>query len=248
MRGCRFDLMDCVMHADAIHRGGGQIIPTCRRVVYAAALTAQPRLMEPIYLVEIQAPETALGGIYSTLNQKRGQVFEEIPRPGTPMYNVKAYLPVYESFGFTTDLRAATAGQAFPQCVFDHWETLSMVSRSTAAHAGRRPALKRRFFSIRSLLLTGPPAVGLHDQHHRHGHQEAQGSQARAGPVERVRGPLVSNRGERGPSSPFWVTQKTTRGIVLDEPPSVAAQPTNRKQIYVNSAFRNIPYIHWLVC
>jgi elongation factor 2 len=82
--------------------------------------------MEPVYLVEIQAPDTALGGIYSTLNTKRGQVFEENPRPGTPMYNVKAYLPVYESFGFTTALRAATAGQAFPQCVFDHWEILSM--------------------------------------------------------------------------------------------------------------------------
>merc|ERR1712139_754558 len=80
---------------------------------------------EPAYLVEIHAPETALGGIYSTLNIKQGQVFEEIPRPGTPMYNVKAYLPVYESFGFTADLRAATAGQAFPQCVFDHWEILS---------------------------------------------------------------------------------------------------------------------------
>lgn len=45
------------MHADAIHRGGGQIIPTCRRVLYACELTAQPRLAEPVYLVEIQAPE-----------------------------------------------------------------------------------------------------------------------------------------------------------------------------------------------
>ena len=50
---------DVVMHADAIHRGGGQIIPTCRRVLYACELTAQPRLCEPIYLVEIQAPEQA---------------------------------------------------------------------------------------------------------------------------------------------------------------------------------------------
>jgi elongation factor 2 len=26
--------------------------------------------------------------------------------------------------GFTTELRAATGGQAFPQCVFDHWKVL----------------------------------------------------------------------------------------------------------------------------
>jgi elongation factor 2 len=61
---------DVVLHADAIHRGGGQIIPTCRRALYAAELTAKPRLMEPVYLVEIQAPEQALGGIYSGVSPK----------------------------------------------------------------------------------------------------------------------------------------------------------------------------------
>ena len=54
MRGVRFNIHDVTLHADAIHRGGGQIIPTTRRVLYACVLTAQPRLMEPIYLVEIQ--------------------------------------------------------------------------------------------------------------------------------------------------------------------------------------------------
>eukprot|EP00232_Nephroselmis_pyriformis_P003013 CAMPEP_0182912602 /NCGR_PEP_ID=MMETSP0034_2-20130328/37590_1 /TAXON_ID=156128 /ORGANISM="Nephroselmis pyriformis, Strain CCMP717" /LENGTH=851 /DNA_ID=CAMNT_0025049277 /DNA_START=20 /DNA_END=2575 /DNA_ORIENTATION=+ len=124
MRGCIYEIHDVVLHADAIHRGGGQIIPTCRRVIYASQLTAQPRLMEPVYLVEIQAPENALGGIYSVLNQKRGMVFEELQRPGTPIYNIKAYLPVMESFGFTSTLRAATSGQAFPQCMFDHWDIM----------------------------------------------------------------------------------------------------------------------------
>ena len=69
----------------------------------------------------------ALGGIYSVLNQKRGHVFEEMQRPGTPIFNLKAYLPVVESFGFTSTLRAATSGQAFPQCVFDHWEVMGQV-------------------------------------------------------------------------------------------------------------------------
>lgn len=54
MRSIRFDIHDVTLHADAIHRGGGQIIPTARRVLYACQLTAQPRLMEPVYLVEIQ--------------------------------------------------------------------------------------------------------------------------------------------------------------------------------------------------
>lgn len=92
--GTRFNIMDVTLHTDAIHRGGGQIIPTTRRVVYAAALLAKPSLQEPVYLVECQTPESALGGIYSVLNRKRGHVVSEEQRPGTPMYNVKAYLPV----------------------------------------------------------------------------------------------------------------------------------------------------------
>ena len=37
-------------------RGGGQIIPTARRVCYSAFLMATPRLMEPVYYVEIMTP------------------------------------------------------------------------------------------------------------------------------------------------------------------------------------------------
>jgi len=54
MRAARFNLYDVALHADAIHRGGGQIIPTARRVLYAAMLSAEPRLMEPVYCCEIQ--------------------------------------------------------------------------------------------------------------------------------------------------------------------------------------------------
>ncbi|KAL5245463.1 hypothetical protein ACI65C_012873 [Semiaphis heraclei] len=122
MRAVRFNIYDVTLHADAIHRGGGQIIPTARRCMYASILAAHPRIMEPVYLCEIQCPEVAVGGIYSVLNRRRGHVFEESQVVGTPMFVVKAYLPVNESFGFTADLRSNTGGQAFPQCVFDHWQ------------------------------------------------------------------------------------------------------------------------------
>ena len=53
MRGIRFNIHDVTLHADAIHRGGGQIVPTARRVFYASQLTASPRFQEPVFLVEI---------------------------------------------------------------------------------------------------------------------------------------------------------------------------------------------------
>jgi len=124
MRGIRFNLMDVVLHTDAIHRGGGQIIPTARRVFYAAQLTAQTRFMEPVFLVEIQCPQTVIGGIYGVMNRRRGQIVEEIQRVGTPLTTIKCHLPVAESFGFTADLRSNTGGQAFPQMIFDHWRVV----------------------------------------------------------------------------------------------------------------------------
>ena len=124
MRGVRFNIHDVTLHADTVHRGGRQIIPTTRRVLHASQLLASPRLLEPVYLCEIQCPEAAVGGIYGVLNRRRGVVIEEIQVPGTPMFQVKAHLPVNESFGFTADLRSNTGGQAFPQCVFDHWQVL----------------------------------------------------------------------------------------------------------------------------
>ncbi|XP_022335104.1 elongation factor 2-like [Crassostrea virginica] len=125
VRAARFDIHDVTLHADAIHRGGGQIIPTARRVLYACMLTAKPRIMEPIYLVEIQCPEQAVGGIFQCLNKRRGVVFDNQQIGSTPQFLVKAHLPVNESFGFTGDLRSCTGGQAFPQCVFDHWNVLA---------------------------------------------------------------------------------------------------------------------------
>ena len=124
MRGVRFNIHDVTLHTDAIHRGGGQIIPTTRRVLYACVLTASPRLMEPVYLVEIQCPEDAMGGIHGCLSTRRGHMFDQQNTAGTPLWMVKAHLPVNESFGFTAALRAATGGKAFPQCVFDHWQVL----------------------------------------------------------------------------------------------------------------------------
>jgi len=155
MRNIRFNIYDVTLHADAIHRGGGQIIPTARRVLYACLLTADPRIMEPVYLVEIQCPENAVGGIYGVLNRRRGHVFEEAQTPGTPMFVVKAYLPVNESFGFTADLRSNTGGQAFPQCMFDHWQVLPGCPLTD----GTKPNQIVEECKKRKGLKPGPPSL-----------------------------------------------------------------------------------------
>jgi len=155
MRATRFNIYDVTLHADAIHRGGGQIIPTARRVMYASQLTAGPRLMEPVYLVEIQCPEQAVGGIFGVLNRRRGIVFDNQNIGNTPQMQVKAHLPVNESFGFVADLRSNTGGQAFPQCVFDHWQVMPTDPMVEGSHCQKLVEATRK----RKGLKPGIPGI-----------------------------------------------------------------------------------------
>jgi len=121
IRNVKFRLLDALIAPEAFQRSTGQIIPTSRRVVYSAFLMATPRLMEPVYFVEIQTPVDCIAAIYTVLSKRRGHVTQDLPKPGSPLYTVKAFVPVMDSFGLETDIRSHTQGQAFCQSVFDHW-------------------------------------------------------------------------------------------------------------------------------
>ncbi|KAI8057091.1 P-loop containing nucleoside triphosphate hydrolase protein [Syncephalis plumigaleata] len=155
IRNVKFKILDATIAQEPIYRGGGQIIPTARRVCYSAFLTAAPRLMEPVYYVEIQAPADCVSAVYTVLARRRGHVTQDIPKAGSPLYTVKAYIPVIDANGFETDLRTHTQGQAFSQQLFDHWQVVpgdpldkSIVLRplepSPAPHLARDFMLKTR--------------------------------------------------------------------------------------------------------
>jgi U5 small nuclear ribonucleoprotein component len=148
-------LIDASIAPEAVYRGGGQMIPTARRVCYSAFLTATPRLMEPVYQVEIQAPQDCIAAIYAVLARRRGHATSEVPKPGTPLYTIRGYIPVIDSNGFETDLRTHTQGQAFAQTTFDHWQIVpgdpldkSIILRplepSPAQHLARDFMIKTR--------------------------------------------------------------------------------------------------------
>lgn len=56
---------------------------------------------------------------------RRGHVTQDAPIPGSPLYTIKAFIPAIDSFGFETDLRTHTQGQAFALSVFHHWQVQS---------------------------------------------------------------------------------------------------------------------------
>ena len=71
IRNVKFRILDASIAKEPIYRGGGQMIPTARRVCYSSFLMAAPRLMEPVYYVEIQAPADCVAAVYTVLARRR---------------------------------------------------------------------------------------------------------------------------------------------------------------------------------
>jgi 116 kDa U5 small nuclear ribonucleoprotein component len=82
---------------------------------------ANPRIQEPILLTEIQCTGDSLPAVYNVLNRRRGHLISENAKPGSPLFIVKANIPALDSYGFETDLRCHTTGQAFNSSIFDSW-------------------------------------------------------------------------------------------------------------------------------
>ena len=137
LRGVRFNVNDTHLHNDSIHRGGGQISPATRRVLYATELLAEPSLQEPVFLVEITTPNDLVGKIYGCIASRRATVEDEIQVEGTPLTIMKIFLPDAQSFGFTGFLREKTGGQAFPNMVFDHYDVLEGVHNDKNDRLGK---------------------------------------------------------------------------------------------------------------
>ena len=69
-------------------------------------------------------PADSVSALYTVLSRRRGHVLSDGPIAGTPLYGVKGLIPVIDSFGFETDVRIHTQGQAMLSLVFERWEVV----------------------------------------------------------------------------------------------------------------------------
>ena len=77
-------------------------------------------LLEPIMKVEVTMPEEYMGDVIGDINSRRGRIegFEDIG--GGKM--VRAYVPLSEMFGYSTDLRSSTQGRGNYSMFFEKYE------------------------------------------------------------------------------------------------------------------------------
>ncbi|MBW2988066.1 elongation factor EF-2 [Candidatus Woesearchaeota archaeon] len=106
---CKVILTDVKLHEDAIHRGPSQVIPAVRDGIKAAIMTGGPVLLEPLQLLQFDAPAEYMGELSKLVQNRRGQLLD-MEQKGE-MVSVKAKMPVAEMFGLSSDLRSATNGR-----------------------------------------------------------------------------------------------------------------------------------------
>ena len=81
---------------------------------------ANPVLLEPIMKVEVTMPEEYMGDVIGDLNSRRGRVEGMEDIGGGKM--VKAFVPLAEMFGYSTDLRSKTQGRGNYSMFFEKYE------------------------------------------------------------------------------------------------------------------------------
>ena len=85
-----------------------------------AMAKAAPVILEPIMKVEVTMPEEYMGDVIGDINSRRGRIEGMEDIGGGKM--VKAYVPLAEMFGYSTDLRSRTQGRGNYSMFFEKYE------------------------------------------------------------------------------------------------------------------------------
>ena len=91
-----------------------------REVFKTVFMQAGPVLMEPIYDVEVNVPDTMLGDVLSDMNTRRGRV-QGMDTIGIKSV-VNAQVPLAEMLRYGNDLRSMTGGRGIYTMTFSHYE------------------------------------------------------------------------------------------------------------------------------
>ena len=81
---------------------------------------AAPAILEPIMKVEVTMPEEYMGDVIGDLNSRRGRIEGMDDLGGGKI--VRAFVPLAEMFGYSTDLRSRTQGRGNYSMFFEKYE------------------------------------------------------------------------------------------------------------------------------
>ena len=122
LRHVKANLIDMQLSEDAALRTPVEVMHGVGKAVFGSFLTAKPVLLEPVYKIIISLPMELAGECSRIVSTRRGKICA-FQQNGLSTV-ITGTIPVAESFGLSKELRSATSGRAFWQCMFDHWEKM----------------------------------------------------------------------------------------------------------------------------
>ncbi|EPY20059.1 116 kDa U5 small nuclear ribonucleoprotein component [Strigomonas culicis] len=98
------------------------ILGHARSGVKEALLGARPRLLEPVFRIEVLCTAEEVEKVTEIVRSRRGAIVGEEPIPATVLLRLRAMVPAIETFGLEAQIRMMTHGQAFPCYEFARWD------------------------------------------------------------------------------------------------------------------------------
>lgn len=95
---------------------------TMKDACVQAFLGGSPRLVQPVYLCELQTDQQFYGQIHNQISKRRGKVVEEDLHEFSNIFIIKSHLPTIESFQFCHQILDRTQGTVNAQLNFDTWK------------------------------------------------------------------------------------------------------------------------------
>ncbi|XP_057654983.1 elongation factor-like GTPase 1 isoform X1 [Diorhabda carinulata] len=121
----KFELNADVKLEDISPQTTSSIESNIRDLFKRALEKREKRLMEPIYVTEIQVNPSILGKVYTVVNKRHGKILDSVGMDDDErVFLVKAQIPVIESRDFACDIRKTTSGQANPTLRYSHYEKI----------------------------------------------------------------------------------------------------------------------------
>ena len=137
VRGVRVMLRDVCMCVDAIHRGGGQVIPTIRRLCFGCQLMSQPALLEPILRAEIVIPAEDSELICTLLAAHRGYVLSTESLPGSLLSRLTAAIPATQTDSLEASIKGICNGLGSLDLDTGYWTVIPGNPMDPESESGR---------------------------------------------------------------------------------------------------------------
>ncbi len=98
---------------------------TCGRDAFKRGfLEGKPVLLEPVFALNVVAPEEFSGAVTGSICQRRGRIVAVEPRGNTGAQIIKGMVPLAETFGYATEVRSITGGRAGFDMRFERYEAV----------------------------------------------------------------------------------------------------------------------------